>query len=154
MTMEEHVDFLRSPFYAWLDNQRIRELLAGASELPLGERFVLMKALIPGLVADAGLTAVEQLTVELLIKAQRYAEAQAHPGQGGATREIPGEVIGGPTPSGEELIGGPRDPRRPGGRHEEREWERAAWSEANAQAVARLRQLGQLSNVTLPEARS
>jgi hypothetical protein len=149
--MSERVDFQRSPFYEWLDNGRIRGVLAEMAALPIGERFVLMKALVPGLVAEAGLAAVEQLTVELLIKAQRYEEARAHPGQGGATREIPGEVIGGPTPSGEELIGGPRDPRRPGGRHEEREWERAAWTEANAQAVARLRQL---SNVTLPEARS
>jgi hypothetical protein len=145
------IDFLRSPFYEWLDNARIREALAAVAALPVGERFVLMKALIPGLVGEAGLTAVEQLSVELLIKAQRYEEARAHPGQGGATREVPGEVVGGPTPSGEELIGPPRDPRRPGGRHEEREWERAAWTEANAAAVARLRQL---SNVTLPEARS
>jgi hypothetical protein len=138
--MGELVDTAHSPYYEWLDNDRIRDLVRRATALPVGERFVLMKALIPSLVADAGLAGVEQLTVELLIKAQRYEEARAHPGQGGASREVPGEAIGGPVPGGEELIGGPRDPRRPGGRHEEREWERAAWSEANAEAVARLRQ--------------
>ena len=138
--MGELVDAAHSPYYEWLDNDRIRDLVRRATALPVGERFVLMKALIPSLVADAGLAGVEQLTVELLIKAQRYEEARAHPGQGGASREVPGEAIGGPVPGGEELIGGPRDPRRPGGRHEEREWERAAWSEANAEAVARLRQ--------------
>jgi hypothetical protein len=138
--MGELVDAAHSPYYEWLDNDRIRDLVRRATALPVGERFVLMKALIPSLVADAGLGGVEQLTVELLIKAQRYEEARAHPGQGGASREVPGEAIGGPVPGGEELIGGPRDPRRPGGRHEEREWERAAWSEANAEAVARLRQ--------------
>jgi len=139
--MGELVDAAHSPYYEWLDNDRIRDLVRRATALPVGERFVLMKALIPSLVADAGLGGVEQLTVELLIKAQRYEEARAHPGQGGASREVPGEAIGGPVPGGEELIGGPRDPRRPGGRHEEREWERAAWSEANAEAVARLRQV-------------
>jgi hypothetical protein len=138
--MDELVDAVHSPYYEWLDNDRIRDLLRRAVALPVGERFVLMKALIPSLVADAGLPGVEQLTVELLIKAQRYEEARAHPGQGGATRAVPGEAIGGPIPDGEELIGGPRDPRRPGGRHEEREWERAAWSEANTEAVARLRE--------------
>ena len=138
--MGELVDAAHSPYYEWLDNDRIRDLVRRATALPVGERFVLMKALIPSLVADAGLGGVEQLTVELLIKAQRYEEARAHPGQGGASREVPGEAIGGPVPGGEELIGGPRDPRRPGGRHEEREWERAAWSEVNAEAVARLRQ--------------
>jgi hypothetical protein len=138
--MGELVDAAHSPYYEWLDNDRIRDLVRRATALPVGERFVLMKALIPSLVADAGLGGVEQLTVELLIKAQRYEEARAHPGQGGASREVPGEAIGGPVPGGEELIGGPRDPRRPGGRHEEREWERAAWSEANAEAVARLRE--------------
>jgi hypothetical protein len=137
--MDERVDTLHSPYYEWLDNDRIRDLLRRAAALPVGERFVLMKALIPSLVAEAGLPCVERLTVELLIKAQRYEEARAHPGQGGATRSVPGETIGGPTPDGEEQVGGPRDPRRPGGRHEEREWERAAWSEANAAAVARLR---------------
>jgi hypothetical protein len=139
--MDDQVDVLHSPYYEWLDTDRIRDLVRRATALPVGERFVLMKALIPSLVAEAGLPCVEQLTVELLIKAQRYEEARAHPGQGGATRAVPGETIGGPTPSGEEHVGGPRDPRRPGGRHEEREWERAAWSEANAEAVARLRQL-------------
>src|SRR5271170_1950005 len=115
--MDELIDVVHSPYYEWLDSDRIRDVVRRAAALPVGERFVVMKALMPSLVADAGLASVEQLTVELLIKAQRYEEARVHPGQGGATREVPGEAIGGPTPSGEEHIGGVRDPRRPGGRH-------------------------------------
>lgn len=48
------VDASRSPFYAWLDYAAIRELVHGALGLSAGERLVLIKGLVPGLVDDSG----------------------------------------------------------------------------------------------------
>lgn len=125
------VDARHSPFYAWLDNAAIRALVHGALSLPPGERLVLIKGLIPGLVDDIGDAAVEAFLDELRTKARRYAEAVAHPGEGGATRSTSGEPLGGPIPGGggEAHLSGTRDPRRPGGRALERQWEAAFWNE-------------------------
>jgi hypothetical protein len=123
------VDVTRSPFYSWLDNAAIRKLVMGASTLPAGERLVLIKGLIPGLIQDMGDAAVEMFLEELRVKARRYAEASAQSGQGGASRETPGEPLGGPMPDGVAHLPGSRDPRRPGGRALERQWEAALWEE-------------------------
>ena len=123
------VDAHRSPFYAWLDHAAIRELVHGALALPVGERMVLIKGLIPGLVDDAGHREVDEFLDELRTKARRYAEAVAHPGEGGATRLTEGEPLGGPVPEGEAHLEGTRDPRRPGGRALERQWEAALWND-------------------------
>lgn len=123
------VDARHSPFYAWLDNAAIRRLLHGALALPAGARLVLIKGLIPGLIDDIGDTAVEAFLDELRTKGRRYAEAVAHPGEGGATRSTSGEPLGGPIPDGEAHLSGTRNPRRPGGRALERVWEAAFWEE-------------------------
>ena len=80
---------------------------------------------------DAGLN-----TTMLDTKAERYAEAVANPGRGGATRHTPSERLGGPVPGRRAHLHleGRRNPRRPGGRALEREWESAAWAEARGEA--------------------
>ena len=123
------VDARHSPFYAWLDNTAIRDLVCAARALPVGERLVLLKGLIPGLVEDMGETSVESFLDELRTKTRRYAEAVSHPGEGSATRRTPGELLGGPIPKGVAHLAGARDPRRPGGRALEREWEAILWDE-------------------------
>jgi hypothetical protein len=123
------LDARHSPFYAWLDNAAIRDLVHKALVLPPGERLVLVKGLVPGLVDDMGAAAVETFLDDLRTKTRRYAEAVAHPGEGGATRTTPGEALGGPIPEGDARIPERRDPRRPGGRALERQWEASFWEE-------------------------
>jgi hypothetical protein len=125
---ESYVDTNRSPFYEWLDHAAIRDLVHRALALPVGERLILLKGLIPSLVDDLGEVAVEQFLDELGTKAHRYREALTHPGVGGALRETPGEALGGPTPDGEMHVDVARDPRRPGGRALERKAEAELWA--------------------------
>jgi hypothetical protein len=117
------VDARHSPFYAWIDYAAIRELVRGALDLSAGERLVLIKGLVPGLIHDIGEPAFAGFLDEVRVKARRYAEAVAHPGEGGATRRTTGEPLGGPIRGGEAHLSGTRDPRRLGGRALEREWE-------------------------------
>jgi hypothetical protein len=77
------IDARHSPFYAWIDYTAIRELVRGALDLSAGERLVLIKGLVPSLVEDIGEVAFGDFLDEVRIKAQRYAEAVAHPGEGG-----------------------------------------------------------------------
>jgi hypothetical protein len=123
------VDARHSPFYAWIDYAAIRELVLGALDLSTGERLVLIKGLIPSLVDDIGKAAFEDFLEEARIKGQRYAEALAHPGVGGAARRTASEPLGGPVSRGEAHLPGTRDPRRPGGRALERQWEAVFWNE-------------------------
>ena len=121
------VDTTRSPCYAWLDHESIRNLVQAALALPPGERLVLVKGLIPGLVDDIGLDAFEKFLDEIRVKAQRYDEALSHPGEGAAHRVTASEPLGGPTPQGEAHLADTRNPRRPGGRALERRWEAELW---------------------------
>lgn len=130
------IDATKSPFYSWLDRPAIRTLVLSARSLSPGERLVLIKGLIPGLVEDMGEHATLDFLTELEIKAQRYAEALANPRQSGATRRTPSERLGGPVPGREahRHLDGTRNPRRPGGRQLERQWEAAEWEEIRSQA--------------------
>ncbi len=130
------VDVHPSPFYAWLDRPAIRSLVQQARALSPGERLVLIKGLIPGLVEEMGEEGLRGFLAELETKARRYAEAVANPGQGGATRRTPSERLGGPVPGREahHHLAGTRNPRRPGGRELERQWEAAAWQEISGQS--------------------
>lgn len=122
------VDARTSPFYEWLDHDAIRALVHRALDLTPGERFVLVKGLIPGLVDAVGVGEVETFLDEVRTKARRYQEARTHPGEGLESREVPGERLGGPTPEGHAHIDGFRDPDRPGGPAAERAQEREAWA--------------------------
>ncbi len=117
------VDAQQSPFYAWLDHTAIRELLLGALDVSAGERLVLIKGLIPSIIDDMGEEAFEAFLDELRVKAQRYAEAVANPGEGRANRRHPSEPLGGPIIQGVAHPGGTRNPDRPGARARERQLE-------------------------------
>lgn len=121
------MEFLQSPFYRWLDHARIRRLIHEVGALRPGERLVLLKGLVPGLVETLGLAKAEEFLDELATKARRYDEATHHPGEGRLRRETPGERLGGPTPEGHRHAADARDPDRPGGRAAERVWEAGIW---------------------------
>ncbi|MDQ2665132.1 MAG: hypothetical protein M3Z05_03905 [Gemmatimonadota bacterium] len=117
-----------SPFYQWLDHERIRAVLHEVGALRPGERLVLLKGLVPGLVEALGADEAESFLSELTTKARRYEEARTHPGEGRLHRETPGEQVGGPTPAGHRHMAETRNPDRHGGRAAEREWEAAVWA--------------------------
>lgn len=116
-----------SPFYEWLHHDAIRELVHRALALTPGERLVLLKGLVPGLVESLGASEFGAFLEELGTKARRYEEARTHPGEGREMRRTPGEPVGGPTPSGHRHGGEPRNPDRPGGRAAERALEAELW---------------------------
>jgi hypothetical protein len=125
---EADMDATTSPFYQWLDHERIRAALHEVSALRPGERLVLLKGLVPGLVEALGADEAASFFSELATKARRYEEARTHPGEGRLHRETPGDQVGGPTPTGHRHLAETRNPDRPGGRAAEREWEAAVWA--------------------------
>ncbi len=132
---------ITSPFYQWLDHERIRTVLHEVGALRPGERLVLLKGLVPGLVEALGAVEAESFLSELATKARRYEEARTHPGEGRLHRETPGEQMGGPTPDGHRHLAETRNPDRPGGRAAEREWEAAVWArDVDATLTSRYRE--------------
>jgi hypothetical protein len=129
------VDARRSPFYEWLDNAAIRELVHRIQELSAGEQLVLIKGLIPGLVSAMGLGEFDAFLSEITIKARRFQEAVDHPGEGREFRVTPGEEIGGPTPSGHLHLPTARDPNQRGAREAERVIERELWARDDERSV-------------------
>ncbi len=121
------VDAQQSPFYEWLHNATIRDLVNRSLELPPGESLVLVKGLVPGLVAALGITEFDAFLEEIAIKAHRFQEAVDHPGEGRACRATPGEELGGPTPAGHEHLTIARDPNHRGAREAERAIEGKLW---------------------------
>lgn len=122
------VDARRSPFYEWLDNATIRTLVNRSLELPAGERLILVKGLVPGLVEEIGLLPFQAFLAEISTKARRFQEALDHPGEGRAARTTPGEELGGPTPAGHEHLVAARDPDHRGAREAERLIETELWA--------------------------
>lgn len=130
-----------SPFYEWLDHDEIRDVVHRTLNMPPGERLVLIKGLVPGLVDALGVDEVEDFLDELTTKAHRYDEARRHPGEGRNERRTPGERIGGPTPEGHVHASEARDPGRPGGRNAEREMERELWRDARTGRAGRVKRI-------------
>ncbi|MGI9090487.1 MAG: hypothetical protein ACR2GG_05200 [Gemmatimonadaceae bacterium] len=122
------VDARQSPFYEWLDNATIRDLVLRSHKLSPGELLVLIKGLVPGLVAAVGPAEFDAFLAEIAIKAHRFQEAVDHPGEGRASRVTPGEELGGPTPAGHEHLAVARDPDHRGSREAERAVERELWA--------------------------
>jgi hypothetical protein len=122
------VDARHSPFYEWLHNAAIRELVHRIHELSAGERLVLIKGLVPGLVSAMGLAEFDAFLSEISNKARRFQEAVDHPGVGREFRVMPGEQLGGPTPTGHDHLPTARDPDHRGAREAERVAERDLWS--------------------------
>jgi len=121
------VDARRSPFYDWLDNATIRELVHRILELSAGERLVLIKGLVPGLVGAMGIAEFDAFLAEIAVKARRFQEAVDHPGEGRELRVTPGEDLGGPTPAGHDHVATARDPDHRGAREAERAVEGTLW---------------------------
>ena len=122
------VDARHSPFYEWLDNTAIQELVHRIHELSAGERLVLIKGLVPGLVSAMGLAEFDAYLSEISIKARRFQEAVDHPGEGRELRVTRGEELGGPTPAGHDHLPTARDPNHRGAREAERVTERDLWA--------------------------
>lgn len=126
------VDARHSPFYEWLDSAAIRDLVHHSLALSAGERLVLIKALVPGLVDEMGLADFDAFLAEVAIKARRFNEAVGHPGEGRAFRATPGEEVGGPTPVGHTHVGLARDPDHRGAREAERLIETGLWERTDS----------------------
>ena len=75
----------------WMNHPELRRLVDDASHLTLAERITLVKGLIPGIADEQ--TPEEFITFieEMRLKGARFNEAKAHPGEGRATRVVPGE---------------------------------------------------------------
>ena len=59
--------------------------------LALEERITLVKGLIPGIADALSEEEYEQFVTFIRLKGERFLEAKAHPGEGRAGRQIPGE---------------------------------------------------------------
>ncbi len=123
----ECVDARRSAFYEWLDSATIRALVDRSRELSAGERLILIKGLVPGLVEEIGLDQFLSFLAEIETKAHRFQEAVDHPGEGRAGRTTAGEELGGPTPAGHRHLATAREPDRRGAREAERVIETEFW---------------------------
>ena len=80
-----------SPETDWMNHPAIRELVEQASALTLEERITLVKGLIPGIADALTEEEYEQFVTFIRLKGERFLEAKAHPGEGRAERQVPGE---------------------------------------------------------------
>jgi hypothetical protein len=75
----------------WMNHPVIRSLIDQAAALALEERITLVKGLIPGIADALSEEEYEQFATFIRLKGERFLEAKAHPGEGRAERQIPGE---------------------------------------------------------------
>ena len=80
-----------SPETDWMNHPVLRALIDQAATLALEERVTLVKGLIPGIVDALTEQEYEQFVTFIRLKGERYLEAKAHPGEGRAERQVPGE---------------------------------------------------------------
>ena len=116
------------PSYEWLGNATVLDVVHHIQELSVGERLVLIKGLVPGLVNAMGPGGFEAYLAEVALKAHRFQEAVDHPGQGRKFRVMRGEELGGPTPEGHDHLPIAREPDHRGAREAERVREAELWA--------------------------
>ena len=75
----------------WMNHPAIRQLIDRANELSLAERITLVKGLIPGIADQLSEREFDGFIAEIRLKGERFHEAKAHPGEGRAQRQVPGE---------------------------------------------------------------
>jgi hypothetical protein len=75
----------------WMNHPELRRLVDDANRLTLAERMTLVKGLIPAIADEQTPEEYRRFVEELQQKGNRFNEAKAHPGEGRATREVPGE---------------------------------------------------------------
>jgi hypothetical protein len=83
MTTSERTD--------WMNHPVLRALVDQANTLALEERITLVKGLIPAIADALSEDEYEQFVTFIRLKGERYHEAKAHPGEGRAERQTPGE---------------------------------------------------------------
>jgi hypothetical protein len=75
----------------WMNHPVIRRLVDEANRLTLAERITLLKGLIPGIADELSAQEFQGFITDIRLKGERFYEAKAHPGEGRATRQTPGE---------------------------------------------------------------
>jgi hypothetical protein len=75
----------------WMNHPELRRLVDDANRLTLAERVTLVKGLIPGIADEQTPEEFVAFVEEMRLKGARFNEAKAHPGEGRATRVVPGE---------------------------------------------------------------
>ncbi len=75
----------------WMNHPELRRLVDDANRLTLAERLTLVKGLIPGIADEQTAEEFAAFVAELQLKGNRFNEAKSHPGEGRATRIVPGE---------------------------------------------------------------
>lgn len=74
-----------------LDHSRIRNLVDQANALSLSDRLTLIKGLVPAVAREMTPRDFEGFVRELLLKGERFYDAELHPGTGRADRNVMGE---------------------------------------------------------------
>jgi hypothetical protein len=87
-----------------IESATIRALVDRSCELSAGERLILIKGLVPGLVEEIGLEQFRAFLAEIETKAHRLQEVVDQPGEGRACRTTAGEELGGPTSGGHKHL--------------------------------------------------
>lgn len=75
----------------WMEHPMIRRLVHEINGLSLAERITLVKGLIPAIAEELSDREYDGFVEAIRLKGERYQEARAHPGEGRATRTVPGE---------------------------------------------------------------
>jgi hypothetical protein len=75
----------------WMNHPELRRLVDHANRLTLAERITLVKGLVPGIADEQSPEQFAAFVEEIRLKGNRFNEAKAHPGEGRATRSVPGE---------------------------------------------------------------
>jgi hypothetical protein len=80
-----------SPETDWMNHPVLRRLVDEARTLTVEERITLVKGLVPGIAAGLDQDAYDRFVTFVRLKGERYHEAQSHPGEGRASRTVPGD---------------------------------------------------------------
>lgn len=75
----------------WMNHPVIRKIVDDANALSLAERITLVKGLVPGIANQLSEREFEGFIADIRLKGERFQEAKSHPGEGRATRLVPGE---------------------------------------------------------------
>lgn len=80
-----------SKYTDWMDHPVLRRLVHEINDLSLAERITLVKALVPAIADELSDREYDGFVAAIQLKGERFHEAQSHPGEGRATRTVPGE---------------------------------------------------------------
>lgn len=75
----------------WMDHPVLRRLVHEINGLSLAERITLVKGLVPAIAEQLSEREFDGFVEAIRLKGERYHEAEAQPGQGRASRTVPGE---------------------------------------------------------------